>query len=113
LSAQDGQEEEPAALQLPPVHDAHLVAFAREKFPAGQSEHVAELGADEKEPAAQTAQLVPVAYVPGAHEHDSVLPVPVAEKPAAQPQLVGELTAVPALDVALPGHDVQDDVAEL
>ena len=107
MSAQDGQEDEPAALQLPPVHGAHLVALAREKFPAGQSEHAAESGADEKEPAAQTAQLVPVAYVPGTHEHLSVLPVPVAEKPAAQPQFVGEFAAVPALEVALPGHREQ------
>lgn len=60
------------------------------------------MGTDEKEPAAQTAQLVPVANVPGAHEHARVLPVPVAVKPAAQMQLVGELAEVPAFEVAFP-----------
>jgi len=45
--------------------------------------------------------------------HASELERPVEAKPALQVQLAGEAGAVPADDVALPGHGAHRDEAEL
>ena len=58
-------------------------------------------------------QDVRFANEPAGHVHASELARPVEAKPALQVQLAGEAGAVPAGDVALPGHGAHRDEARL